>query len=313
LLDLVAIGEPLMEFSCEGDMRTTTHFQRNIGGDVLNTVIAASRLGSRCGLITRLGSDPFASIIKQVLHEEQVETFKIRQQPGKTGIYFVNASGAGPHDLTYYRHGSAASLLDEGDITVQAIRSAKIVYATGITMALSHSCRQATIKAFKLAKQSGVMTAFDPNYRPSLWPSPIDAFETMSAILPYCDIILPTFPEDLAPFLAFKHPEQVIDYFWIKGAKLVVVKVGYQGCFIGYNNEKRHIPALSVQPVDTVGAGDTFNGAFLHGLANQVSMLQAAKLGVTAAGLKVLRKGILQSIPYKQDVYSKVFNTGFES
>lgn len=307
MLDVVAIGEPLMELSCEGDIKSATHFNRNIGGDALSTLIAAARLGSSTGFITRLGSDPFAYVVRQVLHDERIETFKARPQAGQTGLYFSNVSGVGPHDLVYYRAGSAASELDETDISPAQIRSTKIVYTTGMTMALSASSRKAVIKAFEIARQHGVMTAFDPNYRSNHWSSPIQAFEAMSPILPLTDVLLPTFPEDLAPFLAFKHPEQVIDYFAIKGVKLTVVKVGAQGCFLGYNGEKRHIPALSVQPMDTVGAGDTFNGAFLHGLASKVSLLDAARLAVTASGLKVLRKGVLQSIPYKNDVYPKVF------
>lgn len=301
----------MLELSCEGDLRNARSFGRGFGGDTLNTAIAAARLGSSVGFVTRLGNDAFALGLQELLLKEGVQVSPTRASKGQTGLYFVAVDGEGEREFVYYRKDSAASHLAPDDISPELIKNAKIVFASGITLAISDSARQAVLKAFKIAREAGVMTAFDPNYRDRLWQREETAIDALNEILPLVDVFLPSFPEDTMHMIEFNRPEQVLDYFMFKGIKLVVVKAGAQGCWIGYKKEIQHIPAMPIKAVDTTGAGDAFNGAFLHGLAAEESLLNCARLGVTAAGLKVLNRGSANAMPHKDAVYNRAFNFSY--
>lgn len=298
----------MLELSCEGDLRNARNFSRSFGGDTLNTAVAATRLGSSVSYLTRIGQDAFAPALQEMILKEGVNMGPSRPAKGTTGVYFVSVDTEGERDFVYYRKDSAASFLGPDDINLEFIKSAKIIFASGISLAISDSARKAVVKAFKLAREAGILTAFDPNYREALWQSEERSIDAMNEILPLVDILLPSFPEDTASIINFNKPEQVVDYFLFKGVKLVAVKAGAQGCYLGYKREVQHIPAMPIRAVDTTGAGDAFNGGFLHGLANEESLLNCAKLGVTTAGLKVLNRGSAAAMPAREAVYSRAFN-----
>lgn len=297
----------MLELSCEGDLRHARNFTRNFSGDTLNTAVAAQRLGSSVTYITRLGNDAFALAMQEAILKEGINLAPTRAARGTTGMYFVSVDADGERNFVYYRKDSAASQLGPEDINRDLIRNAKIVYSSGITMAISDSARKAVVKAFTLAREAGVMTAFDPNYRESLWHSEEKAVDALNEILPLTDIILPSFPDDTA-MIGFNRPEQVLDYFQFKGVKLIVVKLGSKGCLVGYKKQVQSIPAMPLKAVDTTGAGDAFNGGFLHGLAVEESLINCARLAVTTAGLKVLNRGSAIAMPMKEAVYSRAFS-----
>jgi 2-dehydro-3-deoxygluconokinase len=308
IIDIISIGEALLELSCEGDLKMARMFNRSFGGDTLNTAVAAARLGSSVSYITRLGNDAFALALQELILKEGIQLSPNRASKGSTGLYFVSVDNDAQREFVYYRANSAATRLGPDDISPDLIKSAKIVYASGITMAISESARKAVVKAFKLAREAGIMTAFDPNYREILWQSEERTVDAMNEILPYVDIFLPSFPEDTSLMISFNRPEQVLDYFLFKGIKLVVVKAGAQGCYIGYKKEVQHLPAIPIKAIDTTGAGDAFNGGFLHGIAQEESLINCAKLGITTASLKVLNRGSATAMPAKDAVYSRAFN-----
>lgn len=298
----------MLELSSEGDLKQARVFNRSFGGDTLNTAVAAARLGSEVAYITRFGNDAFALALQDMIVKEGIQITPKRNGKGATGLYFVTVDQEGQRDFVYYRQHSAATQLNPDDISVELIRNSKIVYSSGITLAISPSARQATLKAFRLAREHGVMTAFDPNYRAGLWESEEKTVDAFNEILPWVDIFMPSFPDDTISMINFNKPEQVVDYFLFKGVKLVVVKVGAQGCFLGYKREIQHVPAMSLKAIDTTGAGDAFNGGFLHGLAQSESLLNCAKLGITTASLKVLNRGSAVAMPNRDAVYNRAFS-----
>ncbi len=305
--DILSIGEAMVELSCEGDLRLAGSFQRSFGGDALNTAVAARRLGSSVTFVTRLSADPFGEALHELLHKEGIQVSHPRPTSrGGTGLYFVSVKPNAQREFFYYRKESAASHLAPEDITEMLIESAKVVYASGISLAISESSRKAVMKAFSLAREAGIMTVFDPNYREPLWHSVEKAVDALNEITPLVDVMLPSFPEDTGAIVGFSRPDQIIDYFLFKGVKLVVVKAGADGCYLGYKKEIEHLPAMAVKPVDTTGAGDAFNGGFLHGIVTGQSLLEAARLGIVTSGLKVLNRGSASVMPSRDMVYSRL-------
>lgn len=306
-IDILSIGEAMVELSCEGNLRQAQNFSRSFGGDTFNTAMAARRLGSSVAYITRLGNDAFGQAVQETILKEGIQIANPKAPRGTTGLYFASIDSQAEREFCYYRKDSAASLIGPEDVSEEFIQASKIVYASGISMAISESSCQAVIKAFELAQKHNVMTAFDPNYREALWGGSEKAIDAFNEILPLVDILLPSFPSDTANIIDFQRPEQVIDYFLFKGVKLVAAKVGAAGAYVGYKQEIQHVPALNVKPVDTTGAGDAFNGGFLHGLAQGEPLLQCARLGNVTAGLKILNRGSATAMPTKEAVYSRAF------
>lgn len=310
--DIISIGEAMVELSTEGDIRFASGFKKSYAGDTLNTIVAAQRLGSKTGYMTRLGHDPFAFGLKELLLKEGIATQGIKTVPGQTGLYIVSVQPDGQREFFYYRKQSAASSLHPDDLPVEAIKRAKVVFASGITLALSESARRTVYKAFQIARENNVMTALDPNYREYLWggsnkaqsqAAQSNAIDAMNDILPLVDVILPSVPGDTQRLIGFSKPEQVVEYYLFKGVQLVAVKAGEAGCYLGFKKEIQHIPALPSRPVDTTGAGDAFNGGFLHGLVTGHSLTDCAKLGNITAGLKIAQHGTLDALPSQQAVY----------
>lgn len=306
-VEIICIGEAMVELSCDGDVRTAKTLFKSFGGDTLNTAVAAQRLGSKTAYVTRLGQDPIASLLKDTISQEGIDTSLIKTMAGQTGLYICSVDKSGQRSFQYYRKQSPATTLSPDDLNPNMIANAQIVFSSGITLAISDSARQTVKRAFEIARENNVMTALDINYRESLWKNPSQALDAYNDILPLVDVVLPSAPEDTKKLIGFWRPDQVVEYYRIKEVPLVVVKAGDDGCYIGFKKDIAHIPALPMQAVDTTGAGDAFNGGFLHGLATSCSLMDCGRLGVTTAGLKIMARGTIDAMPYKDSVYNRVF------
>lgn len=304
-LDLISIGECMVEFFCEGKLANATTFTKAFAGDALNCAVAAARLGSRVGFITKLGNDPFADFLEKSWRRERLDLSQVKRLRGFNGIYFIALDRRGQRQFTYYRRGSAASTLAPRDISGSYLARAQIVFSSGITQAISPSARAAVRRAFQLARRKGVGVAFDPNLRLPLWPSLRAARLALRQVLPLLNIALPSAPSDTKPLLGIERPETVVEFFWKQGVNIVAVKCGARGVCVGANGEIRWIPARkNVRAVDTTGAGDAFNGAFLDGLARGRNPLEAARLGALVAELKLRGRGAVASLPTNANVFS---------
>ena len=299
--DIVSIGECMVEFFWDGPMARARSFTRAFGGDTLNLLVAAARLGCRCAYITRVGDDPFAPDLVEAFQREGIDTTHAPVVDGFNGIYFISLLEGGEREFTYYRAGSAASRLGPDDIDAGRVASAKIVHSSGITQALSPSCRAAVKRAFETARQAGVMTSFDPNLRLKLCNLE-QARAALTEVLPLADVILPSAVE-MQQLIGIEDPEQAASYFHDRGVKIVAIKLGKQGCLVSDGRSITRVPAhRPPMTVDSTGAGDAFAGGFLAGLCRGDSPANAASIGVVVAGLKLRGRGAVASLPTLAEV-----------
>ncbi|KPJ64741.1 hypothetical protein AMK68_00725 [candidate division KD3-62 bacterium DG_56] len=303
--DIIALGECMVEFFSDRPLGTATTFQRAYGGDTLNCLIAAVRLGSSCGYITRVGDDSFGLALRRAWQEEGIDVSHAPLVPGFNGIYFISLVPGGEREFTYYRGGSAASTVCPDDIDRSYVASARIVHASGISQAISPTCRAAVKRLFEAARQAGVRVSFDPNFRAKLW-SVEEAREAADEALPFVDILLPSVPEDSQALWGLDSPQAVAEHLRNRGIDIVAVKCGTDGAVVadtatGIVEISAFTPDAPI--IDTTGAGDAFNGAFLHGLCAGMPPTDAARLGVVTAGLKCRGRGAVASLPTREEVY----------
>jgi 2-dehydro-3-deoxygluconokinase len=301
-VDIVSLGESMVEFFCEGPISQATTFRRSIGGDTMNTIIAASRLGSKCGYITRLAEDQFGEYLLNKWKSESIDVSNVKQvSEGFNGIYFISLLEAGQREFIYYRAGSAASTATPLDLNPEYIKTARILHTSGISQAISKSSLQTVERAIEIARKKKVKVSFDPNYRPRLWNKD-QALRTYETVLPYVDILLAD--ETYGALVNKREPEDMLDYFAEFKIPVIALKLGSKGVMLKErSHDQRGFGVLDVKVVDTTGAGDAFNGGFLHGICHDYSVDDAAILGTITAGLKVTGRGAVESLPQGKDVY----------
>ncbi|KKK36798.1 2-dehydro-3-deoxygluconokinase [Mesobacillus campisalis] len=280
-MDVITFGETMVLFTpvTAGPLRFTSHFQKTIGGAESNVAIALSRLGHKVGWTSRLGKDEFGTYIRNYIRGEGVDTTGVVFDHSRpTGVFFKEQRPGKEPNILYYRKGSAASRMTPSDIPEAQIKEAKFLHLTGITPALSESCKETVHHAISIAKQNGVKVIFDPNLRLKLW-SAEEAREALVPIVAQCDYILPGLEE--GSILTGKtEPEDIASFFLENGSSFVVVKLGEKGAYFASEAEEAHVPGFPVtEIVDPIGAGDGFAAGFLSGLLRNWPVKEAVALG----------------------------------
>lgn len=307
-LDLITIGESLIEFSTNQKFIDAECLHKYYGGDSLVVAVAAKRLNSEVGFITCLGDDVFKDYLLQSWENEGLDISHIRTVSDKNGIYMVSRTSVHDKEFMYYRKKIAPAKLSIDDIDEGFIKNAKIIYASGITQSLSMNSREAVKKAFEVAKENGVITAYDPNYS-SLISTPEDAKEYFDEIAPYTDILFMSSKYDAKSIFEIESVENITKYLIDLGIQTVVIKSSPdKGYFINCLGKNYFVPFYTENIVDTTSSGDAFNGAFLHAISHGYTPVEAGKIASIDAGLQAQGIGAIKSTPYYDEVY-KIYKT----
>lgn len=304
-LDIITLGEGLIELSSDISLSTAGCLSKYYGGDTLATAVTAKRLGSKVGYITRVGCDYFKEFLMDSWQSEGLDISQVKLTDDYNGLYLLARPKGGRKEFSYYRKKTAASKISIEDISEKYIESAKIFYTSGIAQTLSLSVKEAVKKAYTIAKEKGLTTAYDPNYTPLL-TTPEEAKEAFDEVISDIDILFLSDRNDVAKLLEVDSCEKIIKYFWDMGVNTVVVKSSHdRGYYTGYAGDIVFCEFFSAETVDTTCSGDAFNGGFLHAITSGFTPFEATKIASIAAGLQSQKIGAIKSIPTKEEVYSE--------
>lgn len=299
-LDLLGLGECMVELYADQPLGMAKTLTKAYAGDVLNALVTASRLGAKVGFITRVGNDPFGEGMLEFWRSEGVDLAQALPGEGENGVYFISLKAGGEREFTYRRSGSAASRIRPEDLDAAYIGTARMLLLSGITQAISASAQAATLEAARLARGRGVKVAFDPNYRPRLWADRGGlqvARSALGQLVPLVDIFLPSFPSDFVLLAAEAEDAETTLRAIPQHLPLTAVKAAHQGAYLVQAGHSRHFPAASVEVVDSSGAGDAWNGAFLSELLRDRSPETAARTANRIAGRKLGFRGAIPAEP----------------
>jgi len=298
-LDIVALGEPLIEFN-QAHAEDPNVYMQGFGGDTSNMAIAAARLGARVGYVTRLGGDAFGRLFRDLWAAEGVDmSGVVTDADAATGVYFV-AHGEHGHEFSYLRAGSAASRMRPDTLPLDVIRSARLLHVSGISQAISASACDTVFAAIDEASAAGALVTYDPNLRLKLWPLP-RARATIVATMARCSWCVPSLDDALVLF-GGGDAASAIAACHRAGAPGVVVKLGAEGCIVSDGGRQQHVPAHRVASVDATGAGDCFDGAFATRLLAGDDPFTAAAYANVAAALATTGYGAVAPLPRDGDV-----------
>jgi 2-dehydro-3-deoxygluconokinase len=299
MLDIVALGEPMIEFNQTGE-RGGRAYLRGYGGDTSNFVIAAARQGARTGYVTALGDDIYGRMFLDLWATEGVDASRVRiDGTAHTAIYFVDHDEAG-HHFTFFRTGSAASRLSPADLPTDFLLGARLVHVSGISLAISVSACDACYAAVEAAKGAGRLVSFDTNLRLKLW-SKDRARAVITDMMKVVDICLPS-RDDMAALIGTNDPDKLVDHALALGAKTVALKLGAEGAIVATAHERQRIRPYPVEAVDATGAGDAFGGAFVTRLLQGAEIGAAGRYAAVAAALSTTGYGAVEPIPNAEQV-----------
>ncbi len=301
-MDVVGIGETMVSFTPHtlGQMRYARNFSARIAGAETNTLIGLVKLGHQTGWISRVGKDEFGAFIISVVRGEGVDTRQVTMdEEANTGIFFKEIINEKNVRITYYRNHSAACFLNPSHIDEAYIANAKYLYITGITPALSQSCRDSIFYSIETAKKYGVKTVFDPNLRLKLWDEE-EARVTLLSIAKQVDILLPGMRE--GAFLAgCEDLEEIASRFHQYGIKTIVIKCGEKGAYYSSPTSKGFVNSFPVEKVtDPVGAGDGFAAGLLSGLLDGLSLKEAVTRGCAVGAMVTTVPGDIEGLPDRE-------------
>jgi len=290
-----SIGECMIELSAGKGAQ----WRMGFAGDTFNTawyVRALLPAARRVAYVTGLGDDPFSDKMRAFFADAGIETDRIRNVAGRRpGLYAITLDRA-ERSFTYWRGQSAArALADDAGWLKSALSGAGMLYFSGITLAiLEPAARRRLMTMLASTRKAGVTIAFDPNYRPVLWPDKKTARAAMEAAFAISDIALPTLSDGEALF--GKGFRRMVESLAVEGGEFVL-KNGDEPALVFGDGKKGEVPPVKAKKlVDTTGAGDSFSGGYLAGRLLGLDPFRSAKLGHTVAAQVVGVHGALAKI-----------------
>jgi 2-dehydro-3-deoxygluconokinase len=294
-LDVVALGEPMVEFNQTGDGDGRMYLQ-GFGGDTSNFAVAAARQGARVAYLSALGDDPYGRMLRAMWTAEGIDHGSVATDPqGFTAIYFVTHDDNG-HHFHFFRKGSAASRMVPAGLDLRRIAAAKVLHVSGISLAISATARAAVFAAVEAARAAGTLVSFDTNLRLKLWTLD-EAREPIFRAIGESDLCLPSL-EDVVALTGLHEPDALVDHCHALGARQVALKLGGEGALVSDGTRRERIPAFPCTPVDATGAGDTFGGALVARLVEGDDLFEAARHASVAAALSTEGYGAVDPIPH---------------
>ncbi|MEF3403600.1 sugar kinase [Agromyces sp. CCNWLW203] len=261
LPEVVAIGETMALVApvLAEPLETADEFRVDTAGAEANVAAHLAALGRNAAWAGRVGDDALGRRVVRHLHDRGVDTRWVEtDDEAPTGVYFKDPGNG----VRYYRAGSAASRMAPSFLDSLPIDTARIVHVSGITPALSASCDALVDALVARVEAPSALLSFDVNHRSALWPAGVAAGR-LRDLAARADLVFVGLDE-AEGLWGTSTPEAVRAL--LPEPALLVVKDGaigateYRG---GAEPGRAHVPAMSVEVVEAVGAGDAFAAGYL--------------------------------------------------
>lgn len=279
-----------------------TRFTTALGGSSANIAVALTRQGCRAALVTRVSDDAIGRFCLNELDRYDVDRRHIRATAGeaRNSLALVETRIEDCQSVIY-RNGAADFTMTVADVEAVDYRGFAALVTTGTVLAAEPS-RSAAFRAFDLARAAGLPLIFDIDYRPYSWPSAQVASEVYARAGALCDVIV---GNDLEFGFMAGHPDHGLDAARAlvrHGAQIVVYKMGEKGAITLTPDGEFATGIYPTEALKPTGAGDSFLGSFLAGLAAGLPLRAAVLRGSAAAAMVVARVGCAPAMPTQAEL-----------
>lgn len=315
--DIVALGELLIDFTNNGmSTQGNPMFEANPGGAPCNVLSMLQNLGNSTAFVGKVGNDFFGKLLKERVEDQGIDTSGlVMDDTIPTTLAFVNKLANGDRDFSFYRKPGADMMLTADDVMKNRtlLENAEVFHFGTLSMT-DEPAREATKLAVDIAKNSGAMISFDPNYREPLWKSVDEAVMAMQYGFEKCDV-LKISDNEVELFTGLKDIEA--------GAKkiqkdydipIVFATLGAEGSMALYKDYVLKKEGFkNPDTIETTGAGDTFCACAIDFVRrNGLDELTEEKLSEcltfanAAASIITTRRGALSVMPALDEINAVV-------
>ncbi|ARC93632.1 ribokinase [Vibrio coralliilyticus] len=278
-------------FPRPGETLHGRNYQVIPGGKGANQAVAAARLNADTGFIACVGDDAFGINIRENFKMDNINIAGVKMQPNcPTGIAMIQVAESGENSICISAEANAKLTEDAIEVDLERIRQANYLLMQLETPMCGIE------KAAQVAKAS----------RTNVILNPAPARELSDELLSYIDVITPneTEAEVLTGVTVTDNEsaQEAANALHRKGIEIVLITLGAKGVWLSQNGRGELIPGFRVEATDTTAAGDTFNGALVTGLLEDLPLESAIKFAHAAAAISVTRFGAQTSIPSRDEV-----------
>ena len=293
-VDLYAedLGVPLAE---------VRSFAKSIGGSPTNVAVAAARLGRRAAVVTAVGDDDFGGYVREKLRGFGVDTRFVGTHPTlRTPLAFAAMDPPEEPKLLFYREPSAPDEhVELTDGLLEAARSSDVFWVAG--SCLSGAGTGPTTEALLAARGRRRNTVVDLDYRPTFWPGEDAAARAIGAAIEHATVAVGN-RRECEVTVGTADPDEAADRLLARGLELAVVKLGGEGVLVATAEVRTLVPAVPVEVVCALGAGDGFGGALCHALLAGWSPVEAVRFANAAGAIVASRLLCSDAMPTAEEV-----------
>ncbi|WP_129724267.1 carbohydrate kinase family protein [Xylanivirga thermophila] len=292
--DIATVGEVLVdmistEYTDGFDCDT---YRRFFGGSPANIAMNVKKLGINSTIICCAGSDEMGDFLISKMKMQGLDTSNVKRAYSSTSMVLLNKSQSSPIPI-FYRGADYRIVFDESIEDV--IRTSKIVHFSTWPISREPS-RSAIEKIIEVAKESGTIIGFDPNYHPALWEKGYDGVSYIKGIIKDVDIIKPS-EDDAKRLFGEESIDEYIARFLDLGAKLVIMTLGKDGLVASDGKTTIRMDSVADNVMDTTGAGDAFWSGFYAAIVKGYDVKDAIRLGNASSAYKLRYTGAVVDFP----------------
>jgi ribokinase len=288
-MDLVAHAPRIAR---PGETLFGTDFRTVPGGKGANQAVAVARLGGTVQMLGAVGDDGFGTELNASLASYGVDTRAIVTSPGASGVALILLDAQGENSITVISGANMRLTHMHLDALVHALDG-----ATHLLLQLEIPL-ELVVAAAQLAKARGITVILDP--------APAPATGIPAELYRDCDIITPNETETAllsgVDPIDKAHCQRAADILHTRGSRDVIIKRGAQGVYWSRAGVGTAVAGFVVPVIDTVAAGDCFNGALAVAVSEGNDMPTAVRFAAASAALSVTKSGAQPSMPSRADV-----------
>jgi 5-dehydro-2-deoxygluconokinase len=288
-------------------------FAKYLGGSPANTGVAASRLGLKVAMLTRVGDEHNGRFVRETLAAEGLDVSHVRTDPAKlTALVFLALRDRSTFPLVFYRHDCADMAIAPEDFDAAFLGSAAALLVSGTHFSQEEIARTC-LQAVATAKQQGARFVFDIDYRPVLWGLTApgrgeDRFvksqkvtARLQQVLPLADLVIGT-EEEIHIAAGTEDTAEALQRLRRLTGAVLVVKRGALGCSVHEGARGFDAAGFPVEVYNILGAGDGFAGGFLSGWLRGLPLEECARIANACGALVVSRHGCAPAMPSAEEL-----------
>lgn len=282
-------------------------FGKFLGGTTANVAVAAARLGHRVAAVTGVGDDPFGRFVRRAFRDLGVDDRHVVVVPDlPTPVTFCEIFPPDDFPLYFYRRPSAPDLnLTVDQVDLDLVREVPLLWVTtsGMSEEPSRSTQLAMLEARSSVEgdPSSRFTVLDLDYRPMFWADAAEATVQVQKMLPHVSVAVGN-REECEVAVGETDPDRAADALLDAGVELAVVKQGPKGVLAKTRDERVESPPIPVEPVNGLGAGDSFGGSLVHGLLAGLPLEQLLRNANAAGAIVASRLECSTAMPTQDEV-----------